>query len=190
MDILTDVDLCLVDTDLAWLQFLQTQYYEKFNSTKWFDWGEERKYNLHEYFTELSKEVAWSFWDKKDLYDNLVPKQGSYEALKSMHDAGHRILVTSYCKGGHLGSKYRWVMKNFPFVEGFLATKEKHLIRADIFIDDRHNMLNKKVKEDSKCLIVKFDTQYQQEEELLKHDYIIKNWKELQVALESTIIAC
>jgi 5'(3')-deoxyribonucleotidase len=181
MKIVVDVDLVVVDTDLAWLKDLQKTYYDKFGTYKVFEWGEERSYDLHHYFPELSQEEAWAFWSKPDLYDNLVPKTGAYEALKAFHEQGDEIIFCSYCKKDHFGSKCDWLKKTFPFMDGFHATKEKHQITADIFIDDRNDMLNRRIEEDPNCIVIKFDTEYEQKEPLIRQvDLTTSSWEKIK----------
>jgi len=104
--------------------------------------------------------------------------EGSVAFLKRFSDSGYNVLFASYCKKGHFGSKYDWLKKHYPFMGGFFATKEKQYIKADIFIDDRNDMLNKRYQEDPKCLLVKFDTKYTQSEELLCPNVtVISDWK-------------
>ena len=129
--ILVDVDLTVVESDLAWLKYCQALYTKHYGKVKLIDWNSQGKgkinYDLGTYFEELGDKV-YGFWSQDNLYDELVPMKNSVEVLKGLHDTGEwEILFASYCKKGHFGCKYDWLKKHFPFMDGFFATKEKTL---------------------------------------------------------------
>ena len=166
--ILVDVDLVVAPSDIVWWNWLN---YKAGTSKKM---PMHCDYNLSVYFPEVA--TPYSFWEARDLYDDMEPIKGSIKSLTSLDEMGHTILFASYCKKGHFGSKYDWCKRHFPFMEGFYATKEKGYIKADYFIDDRHNFLNQKEED---CTLIKYDTRYTQSEALLREVEICASWDEV-----------
>lgn len=132
-----DVDLVCCPSDKAWLDWLNANtdldpiYFE--------DLDGEIPYNLGEMFGELYDPM--SFWRELD-YSTLTPIEGSVEALQEL-SKHFGITFLSSCKGGHFKSKYYWLEKHYPFLEGFLATKKKYLMNDSVVahLDDRKDML-------------------------------------------------
>ena len=61
---------------------------------------------------------------------------------------------------------------------GSLLPRKKHYIKADVFVDDRNNMLNNMGYENKECILFKMKTSYTQETiELHNHITTIGNWK-------------
>ena len=189
INLVIDVDFTVVDTDLALIKYLQTEYTKRYGHPKHFIVEEENmEYNLGKYFPELGQKFFLDFWSQSDLYDNLVPKTYCKEVLQKLHDTGdYNIMFASYCKKGHFGSKYDFLKKHFPYMRAFFATKEKEFLKADIFIDDRHDMLNARIKEDPWCTRIKMNTPYNQLDkkgnhiELIEQGFMhtVNNWKEI-----------
>jgi len=180
-NIVVDVDLTVVDTDLAWMKYLQTLYQNHYGRVKNVTLGDKWNYDLGSYFPELGSKV-YDFWDQDDLYNELVPKTKSVEVLQELYASGEwNIFFASYCKKGHFGNKYDWCKKNFPFMKAFFATKEKEFIKADVFVDDRNNMLNNRGFEDKDCMLIKMKSPYTQcEIELHSHIIQVNNWKAIE----------
>lgn len=182
MIIVNDVDLCVVPSDIYWWEDLNKGY----ACIMALPLG-RTNYDLSVYFNILDEQQRYAFWSKPDLYDDMEPSPESSEVLSQLSKDGHTILFASYCKKGHFGSKYDWLKKHFPFMNGFFATKEKEYIKADVFIDDRNDMLNNRFKENPECTLIKFDTPYTQDEELKAPHYLVYNWEDIGKILTSTI---
>jgi 5'(3')-deoxyribonucleotidase len=165
--VLVDIDLTVVRSDIRWLAWLN--YMSGKNLTlEDCNWD----YDLSSYFPEVSD--PFLFWSDPYLYDNLQPIIGSVEATSILHHHGHDIKFASYCKKGHFGSKVDWVKKHYPFMKGFSATKEKDMITADYFVDDRNEFLNQRT---DSCRLIKYHTKYGQSEELKREiSFIDDNW--------------
>lgn len=90
---------------------------------------------------KLSRERVHAFWKQYTLYDDATPLPGSVSALwRLKHKYGMTIVFASHVEGLHSKSKYEFLKRHFP-VDGFVATREKQYIRADIVIDDRDEVL-------------------------------------------------
>ena len=85
----------------------------------------------------ISKEEAYHFWKQRSLYDNAAPLAGAVEIItKLKNEYNFDIVFASHVEGDHAKSKYEFLTRNFP-VDGFIATREKGYVRADVAIDDR-----------------------------------------------------
>lgn len=148
-----DFDLVMYPSDVHWVDWLNQVYdngeylrfpyqegkpelYKKYN------------YNTGSYFSDFKERTGLEphdFWDNPFLYDVMHPISGSVDVLRKVKESGNNVVVVSHCKGEHLSSKTRAIKKNYPFIDlnpqskdGFIATKEKSIVRADAMIDDRY----------------------------------------------------
>lgn len=155
MRIAVDVDLTIVDTGAAWLEYLR-------NKTGRHIQVPDRNipYNFGELAPELSSEEVMGFWHCENLYDNLEPIHGAVEAIEKLHDKGHEIIFVSHVIGNHYESKRLFLNRFFPFHKGFVATEAKHLVKMDVLIDDRNSNLNACKREG--IIPLRYDTPYTQ----------------------------
>lgn len=180
--ILVDCDITVVRSDILWWEWLEkiTGKGLKFEDVQY-------RYNIASYYEAECAELGvdpFAFWRKHDLYDLASPIQGSVPALKSLSQVADIVLV-SVVKGNHHKSKYEFLKRHFPFMTGFVATKEKHLLKADAIVDDRHKFLNMFPDDVVKVL---FETMYDQCEELEYCDLISKSWGEIGLFLEDLLV--
>ncbi|QYC52456.1 hypothetical protein [Salmonella phage SSBI34] len=196
--ILVDVDLTVVDSGNAWLDWMEDVYktpadyglmIEDRDTKGFFD------YNLSRYFPSACKKQIgpYEFWEDPYLYDKLKPYTNCVEVIKRLHDAGHPIRFVSYCKKGHFSSKVRFLKYHFPFLDldkgsdgsGFYATKVKAGVAGGVIIDDRNNFLNQ-FSDD--VIKVKFLTPYSQEvAPRVKYDFESYKWEDIGKFLEETL---
>lgn len=196
--ILIDVDLTFVNSDKAWLQWMEQVYKQPPDYKAMADDCYRSgllNYNLSVYFdTEGKKEISpYDFWEDPFLYDKLTPIEGAVEAIEKLHQAGHPIGLVSYCKKGHFGSKVRFLKANLPFLDldsqnngcGFYATKYKAGVRGGVIIDDRNAFLNQFSDDVVK---IKFDTIYSQEEEpRVVYDLVSISWGDISDFILDTL---
>src|SRR5690606_28249698 len=102
------------------------------------------------------------------------PYEGCVEALGELKKLGWDIIVVSAIKGFHAKSKYYFLKKYLPFLDGVVYTKEKGFVNVDVMIDDRDDILNQ--FDGTKTLKIKFHTQYEQKEPSTAH-FTIKDWQ-------------
>ena len=147
MRIAVDCDLTVVDTAHHWWEWLNKVTLSD-NPYPLFEDGVV-DYDLTKYYKKELDAIGidgYEFWRSSTLYDTLVPIDGAVEVLQHLHELGHEIIFVSTIKGSHHKSKYYFLKRYFPFMKGFVATKEKHLVGCDVIIDDRNNVLNKFIK--------------------------------------------
>ena len=130
--IVVDVDLTLVDTLTPWVEWWEFMTDSKFDWTKV---GPD--YSINKQLLEkMTHDEYMVFWNKSDLYDDLVPREGALTLLRWYSALGYEIYFVSKCEPGHFKSKVRFLDKYFPFSEGLINTKHKHTIEADIYMED------------------------------------------------------
>lgn len=137
-----DCDQTVVDSAYAWYEWLEMMTRAGYSYDV-----VQKHYNFSDVYASvwLDKEVAghpYDFWRGKSVYDNLEPLKGSVEALQTLKNVGYDIVFVSAIKGNHTKSKWNFLQKHFPFMDAFIATKEKGYVRADLVIDDRNRFLN------------------------------------------------
>jgi len=164
--ILVDVDLTVVDLSRTWWRWLelQTKVEKEYPERGLVD------YDLSTYFPQTTDPM--DFWRNEGLYDMGVPIKGSVEALRDLSEE-YNIFFASHCKGNHFRSKYRFLDRYFPFMEGFAATKEKYAVSCDIAIDDRNVFLNSLPAETPK---LRFETGFRQDVPLSCVVHSFREW--------------
>lgn len=143
-----DVDLTLVNTDEGWREFLANKY--GYVKTPMVD------YNFGVYYPNKD---TYEYWRELD-YSSYAPHQCSIEALEKLSQYFGIVFISSI-KGNHTKSKYYWLKKHFPFMTGYVATKEKWVCNVEAMIDDRLDVLSKFPQHKR----IQFDTIYTQDVE-------------------------
>jgi 5'(3')-deoxyribonucleotidase len=92
-----------------------------------------------------------SFLGKRNVYDDAVLLPDAFDVIKKLNDI-YDIYICSSCinpfdingSGCLFKNKYEYLVKELPFLDPtkFIFTNSKHLIKADIQIDDRLNNLD------------------------------------------------
>ena len=138
-----DVDQVLVDA--PWGQWLaqrgSKEEFRDFLVTKMECslYGRKLEYNLAKYFPSV--ENPMNFWRGLD-YTGLPPIEGAVDCVEKL-SRYFGIVFISVEKGNHGHSKYDWLAKHFPYLKGYLATREKELMSDSVvaMIDDRKKNL-------------------------------------------------
>ena len=95
-----------------------------------------------------------SFLGKRNVYDDAVLLPDAFDVIKKLNDI-YDIYICSSCinpfdingSGCLFKNKYEYLVRELPFLDPtkFIFTNSKHLIKADIQIDDRLNNLDNDV---------------------------------------------
>lgn len=167
--IAVDVDLTVVDTDFEWYKDLvgpleedspQLMFRRFKNAHTDHNGGYFNPSISYELSSIVGKKGDFSFWDRPDLYDELIPKPHAIEVLRILKSAGYQIIFVSKIFAGHYNSKVRFINKFFPFHDGIIATDSKHHIKCDYIIDDRMDNMAKA----GHAVRLVYNTQYDQGE--------------------------
>lgn len=148
-----DVDGVVVDMSRQWHQYLINYAYH-YDPLANFPTYEEvcKYYNFGEAFSDwVCMQDCLEFWKQSNLYDKAIPTEGAVEFIYTFKGAGWDIVFASHCEGTHSKSKWEFLNRHFP-VDGFMATREKQYVRADIAIDDRIEHLTS--RNDKETLLV------------------------------------
>lgn len=176
-----DIDLTVVNSDQGWFDWCNEQLikmgHEPVDQQDLIELGQV-SYDFAKVFPALKQYGRYilDYWRQETLYDDMLPIKGSVEALELLsHD--HDIVFVTALKGNHHKSKYELVKRNFPFMKGFIGTKEKHFARIDVLIDDRINNLNNVAKHG--IIPIQYDTIYTQDEEQSVDMAHITSWTDV-----------
>jgi 5'(3')-deoxyribonucleotidase len=165
-----DCDLTVCPSDVGWARWLtehsSVRYYDK--------WAEEIDYNMATHFPDV--EDPYQYWRELD-YSQFTPIKGSVEKLKALSEYFDIVFISAN-KGTHTKSKYYWLKEHFPFMKGYMATKEKYLMNDSVvaMIDDRKDIL--KGFDLEKRVI--YSTPYQQTSEC-PVSFLIESWETFSV---------
>jgi 5'(3')-deoxyribonucleotidase len=194
-----DVDLTVADSDVShwdWLRKIGTRDSSVGEELDWED-GELWDYDLGKYFHMPIGVDSMDYWRLSDIYDEkpcetplavvhqvytrpIQPLQDSQRVLSKLRDMGWEIVFISHIKGNHHKSKVEWLKRHFPFMDGFVATKEKYYANScfDVFVDDR----NKHIMQSKASVNIKFQTPYTQDVELEDNhvDFVAGGWSEIE----------
>lgn len=135
-DIAIDMDGVLVQSDLAWLQALESQCGVKLA-------GVPTDYNLTRYFKrELAYEGldGFEFWKGDDPYKNVLPVEGAIEACTKLKAMGYTLIPVTKVYTEHTNSKRKCLNKLFPMLEPAIYISmdgTKSRVKCDVIIDDR-----------------------------------------------------
>lgn len=127
-----DVDLTVCPSDVGWSNWLQ----ERTNGPKHYkEYLKGKPYNLAELYVDV--EDPFEYWRSLE-YPQFQPLKGSVEKLEKL-STYFDIVFISAIKGKHNKEKYYWLKEHFPFLKGYIATKEKFLMNNSVcaMIDDR-----------------------------------------------------
>lgn len=127
---------------------------------------------------------------KNNVYDHVEIYKDAKEVLKKLNEKYDICICSSYVWNDgledsyiHLGNKYRYLVKEFPFLdaESFIFTSRKDLIQCDIKIDDRVDNLEGDCE---KLLFTAYHNKNITEEELCKLGIKrVNTWKEIEEIL-------
>lgn len=97
------------------------------------------------------KEEFYKFFKTHNMYDYCKIIDGAYDIIKKLNDKYEIFIGTSYIirdiindTGFLLDQKYKYLIKNFPFLDpnNIVLLGNKSVLNVDIKIDDRIDNLN------------------------------------------------
>lgn len=131
-----DVDGVVVDLSFKWYEWLCEESKLCQYSRPAYD-SVSVEYDYAKSFTQfLPESVAHKFWKQSNLYDEAIPLSGAVEFIAEFKKQGWDVVFASHTEGSHAKSKYDFLERHFKF-DGFMATREKQFLRANIAVDDR-----------------------------------------------------
>jgi 5'(3')-deoxyribonucleotidase len=174
--IAVDVDVTLVDTSVEYWKYLEL------DTKKGLRYDEVKgRYDFRPfYYRELMDRGldGFEFWRQRDIYDHLSPRPHSIQVLDELSDDWD-IVFASQLKGDHHKSKVKFLKSYFPFMSGFIGTKEKKYVRCNILIEDRLNHLNSMPSDVTGIL---FNSPHKQDEGTYMEEriFVANDWLEVK----------
>ncbi len=142
MIILVDMDNTLAEFDVWLLDQWKKLYPDEF----FVPLEKRRAFHPHKDYPEHLQEKMYNLCHSKGFIRHLPPTPGGIEAVKEMLAEGHdvRFCTSHLFEYDHcVLEKYQWIEEHFgaPFVDRIILTRDKTLIRGDILIDDKPEIL-------------------------------------------------
>lgn len=137
LTILVDVDNVLEDLNTAWVNAVNAKYGTSVQPEEIVDW------EIQKFFPTLSRTQVFSPLHTKELWENLVPLDGSQEYLQRLMDDGHKIVIVTSAHPDTIPYKYKFLIKYFPRLsfKDVIISSQKQLVCGDVLIDDApHNL--------------------------------------------------
>ena len=84
-------------------------------------------------------ELIDPYFNRPGFFRDLEPVEGAVEAMSTLRDRGHDIVIVSAPSGGTSASdKYAWIDEHLPWLgrKNVFMGSRKTLVRGDVLIDD------------------------------------------------------
>lgn len=132
MIVLIDLDSTIVDLLTPWLQIHNEDHGDDLTIDLC------TSFALHRHTKTGGKEI-YSILERPGFFEGLQPYPGAIEAVKALHEAGHRVYIVTSCEvpEGAKG-KQIWFAKHLPFLSSkrLWIGSDKFLLAGDVLIDD------------------------------------------------------
>jgi 5'(3')-deoxyribonucleotidase len=140
--IICDIDNILADTLPHWLSAIARKYgvYAEINDINQYDLTQ--CYPLD----KLSRSSVFEFLQQPGFTTGIPPMPGAVAVINQLIEDGHEVyLVTARTGATHIIETFAWVKNHLPSFDlaRLVFMKDKHLIQADILIDDNPETLLK-----------------------------------------------
>jgi len=131
LTILIDMDQITVDLLSKWLRDYNKEHSQTMTKADIHDWDIEqcvpKEHNIIKYIMQSG------------YFLDLDPEEGAIDAIRWLSSKHDVYMVSAPCSNPESAKdKIRWIRKNLPFLDkdSYVLTKNKHLIKGDVFIDD------------------------------------------------------
>lgn len=179
-----DCDMTVVDTGIAWIEWLNKSSKDEEEYRGFHDLMDKDgliDYYVGGLFNNLKFGIdPMDFWRNKYLYHTLRPLSACEEVLQRQHQKGNDIVFISTLTGQHGSSKYDFLKHYFPYLNAVVFTKEKWAVKCDVLIDDRSNVLNTMPEDVHK---IRLHTPYRQSEPDHQDTEIVYDWYSVEGSL-------
>lgn len=138
LTILVDMDDTVENLAATWIGMVNERYGTSARPEN------QRVWDMSQAFPELDKEQVYEFLREEELYYRVQPLPGAQEYLKKLFDEGHDIYFVTVNPHHTVHAKFEGIVQRyFPFIDWdhMIITRNKHLIRGDVLVDDGpHNL--------------------------------------------------
>lgn len=174
--ILVDVDLTVVNPVVGWVGWYHNLTgHDIEDDMKDIEWNVDSLMHYHP--------DPLSYWKKPDLYDEMVPYPDAVKVLTAL-SSWCDIVFVSHCFPEHETSKRFFCQRNFPFMSGFISTKEKKYVKGDFFIDDLEKNLKDFIEHQPDSFVYKIKSQFNG-----KGDIPQSTWDDIGIIILKKVVA-
>ena len=139
LTVLVDFDQTLNNLSDVWVKFLNERYGTTVQPEDIREWDMRKAYPM------LKPNEIYDPLKTEELWEQVVPLPGAYEAMSNLKRDGHNILVVTTSNPTTAPIKLNKVLfRYFPFFtyNDVIITSHKQLILGDVLIDDApHNLV-------------------------------------------------
>lgn len=137
LDVGFDIDGILYpfEYDLAEYMILHRGYPRAQLTIPWMSWSHWQEWGIGlEEFMDICHEAT----DKRFMFLNADPYEGAAEAVRAVHDMGHRVHMITSRKFGSLSAANteEWLTRHDIPYDSLIMTHEKSMVRPDLMVDD------------------------------------------------------
>jgi len=128
-----DQDQVLADLLTEWVSRYNTEYNDNLRPEDIKNW------NWHNLVKPECGKKIYNYLDDPNLFENLPCVDGSQETLYELSKHYEIFVVTAPWNIGNVKPKYKWLKKNFPFIneKNYVFTRNKSVVNADWLVDDK-----------------------------------------------------
>lgn len=142
-----DVDNTIVDSGKVFSDWVVKEkwYMEYFDNEENAKYLAYSAYSLSNYnfFHNKHKKIMQDWWKSADLYNDMSITPQAESIINKLVNDGNKVIFVSHVEGNHAKSKFDMISRHFGDIDGFVATRQKNLVRCDYIIDDRaYNLFN------------------------------------------------
>jgi 5'-nucleotidase len=139
LTILVDLDSILANLDKKWYPAWNEKNGDDLHPRRVTEWATHK-------FTKTKCTGIYDLLNEPGFFRDLEPIPGGIDAIKALHEDGHRIVIITSAPDDAPTAhhdKVQWVRQHLPFIgkKDFIGTHAKDMFRADVLIDDGpHNI--------------------------------------------------
>jgi 5'-nucleotidase len=134
-----DIDDVLLPLVPAWLKKYNRKYKDNLKVEQILDW------NIDRFVKGECGSKIYEFIENPKIYNKIKPMPYALEGIDAFRELGFEIIYCTHSTVGAAGRKFIWLKDNGFWKEGdhYVETKSKHIIRADVLIDDNFSHIEK-----------------------------------------------
>lgn len=138
-----DVDDVIADLCTEWVRLYNADYDDTLRREDVTDW------NIAKFVKPECGDAIFNYFHNKDLYDKVLPVEGSTHGIFALREMGYRVVYATSCNISMAGLKLQW-LDDYGFLsmdmrgisKDYIEVSDKHLLLGDTLIDDYHHNLN------------------------------------------------
>lgn len=135
--ILVDMDETLENLGVVWVDELNRRHGISVRYDDITEW------DMTKFFPSLSRNEVFAPLHDENVWKRVEPLPGAQEAVKTMKEDGHDVVVVTASHPDTVKWKYDWLDRYFPSIKyrDIVFASRKQLVKGDFLIDDApHNL--------------------------------------------------